>query len=74
MQRRTNGASIRAIRDPLGIPQQELAARAGISPSHMNKIEQGVEQPSSATVRKIADALGVPLEAITYPVPAAVPA
>jgi transcriptional regulator with XRE-family HTH domain len=74
MQRRTNGASIRAIRDPLGIPQHELAARAGISRSHMNKIEQGVEQPSPATVRKIADALGVPLEAITYPVPQAVPA
>ncbi len=69
MQRRTNGAAIRAIREPLGIPQRELALLAGISPSHMNKIEQDVEQPSAAAVRKIADALGVPLAAITYPVP-----
>jgi hypothetical protein len=35
----------------------------------MNKIEQDVEQPSPAVIRKIADALGVPLAAITYPVP-----
>jgi transcriptional regulator with XRE-family HTH domain len=68
MQRRTNGESIRAIREPLGIPQQDLAEMAGISRSHMNKIEQGVEQPSPVTIRKIADALGVPLAAITYPV------
>ena len=68
MQRRTNGASIRAIREPLGMKQQELAELAGISPSHMNKIEKDVEQPGPATVRKIADALGVPLVAITYPV------
>jgi transcriptional regulator with XRE-family HTH domain len=69
MQRRTNGASIRAIREPLGMKQHELADAVGISPSHMNKIEQGVEQPSPATVRKIADELGVPLKAITYPAP-----
>jgi transcriptional regulator with XRE-family HTH domain len=49
--------------------QHELADAAGISRSHMNKIEQDVEQPSPAVVRKIADALGVPLTAITYPVP-----
>lgn len=68
MQRRANGAAIRAIREPLGIRQQELAELAGISRSHMNKIEQDVEQPSPATARKLADALGVPLAAITYPV------
>ena len=69
MSRRTNGASIRAIREPLGMKQHELADAAGISRSHMNKIEQDVEQPSPAVIRKIADALGVPLAAITYPVP-----
>lgn len=69
MQRLTNGAAIRAIREPLGIRQFELAELAGISKSHLNKIEQGVEQPGNATVRKIADALGVPLAAITYPAP-----
>jgi len=73
MQRRTNGAAIRAIREPLGLKQFELADMAGISPSHMNKIESDTEQPSAASARKIADALGVPLAAITYPVAAPEP-
>ena len=73
MQRQANGAAIRAIREPLGMRQRELADAAGISPGHMNKIEQGVEQPGAPTVRRIADALGVPLAAITYPVPETVP-
>jgi transcriptional regulator with XRE-family HTH domain len=72
MQRLTNGAAIRAIREPTGLKQFELADLAGISKSHLCKIEQGTEQGSPAAVRKIADALGVPLAAITYP--ATVPA
>lgn len=64
MQRQINGAAIRAIREPLGIPQFELAERAGISPSHMNKIEKGVEMPKLETAVRIAKALGVALDAI----------
>ena len=64
MQRHVNGPAIRAIRKALGITQQDLAARSGISPSHMNKIEQGVEQPKFETAVRIADQLGVPTDAI----------
>lgn len=64
MQRQVNGAAIRAIREPLGILQGELAERAGISPSHMNKIENGVESPRIETAARIAKALGVSLDAI----------
>jgi transcriptional regulator with XRE-family HTH domain len=64
VQRQINGAAIRAIREPLGIPQGELAKRAGISPSHMNKIEKGVETSKIETVVRIARALGVSLDAI----------
>lgn len=72
VQRQVNGAAIRAIREPLGIPQGELAKRAGISPSHMNKIEKGVEVPKFETAVRIAQALGVPIDAIApvvVPVP-----
>jgi transcriptional regulator with XRE-family HTH domain len=69
VQRLTNGEAIKAIREPLGIAQFELAERAGISRSHMNKIEKGVEQPAIETAARIARALGVPLAAITYPAP-----
>lgn len=64
VQRQVNGAAIAAIRKPLGIPQFELAKRAGISPSHMNKIEHGVETPRLETAARIAAALGVALDAI----------
>jgi transcriptional regulator with XRE-family HTH domain len=74
VKRRTNGAAVRAIREPLGIPQGELAERAGISPSHMNKIENGVEQPKIETAVRIAHELGVALDAITYPVADGIPA
>lgn len=73
MQRQINGAAIRAIREPLGIPQFELAKRAGISRSHMNKIEKGVEQPKFETAVQIAKALGVPIDAIAPVVEAAKP-
>jgi transcriptional regulator with XRE-family HTH domain len=73
VQRKTNGAAIRAIREPLGIPQQELARRAGISRSHMNKIESGTEQPKFETTVRIAQALGVPLDAIAPVIETATP-
>ena len=69
MQRHVNGAAVRAIRLALGIPQQDLAARSGISRSHMNKIESGAEQPKFETAVRIAAQLGVAVDAVTYPVP-----
>jgi transcriptional regulator with XRE-family HTH domain len=73
MARKTNGAAIRALRDALGIKQVSLAARAGISAPSLCNIEIGGEQPSAATVRRLAEELGVVLDAITYPVPEPVP-
>ena len=64
MQRRVNGAAIRAIRMALGIPQQDLAERSGISRSHMNKIESGAEAPKFETAVRIAGQLGVTIDAI----------
>lgn len=59
VQRQVNGPAIRELRKALGIPQAELAKRSGISPSHMNKIEHGVESPKFETAVRIAQALGV---------------
>lgn len=74
MQRQVNGAAIEAIRKPLGIKQGELAERAGISPSHMNKIEHGVEIPRIETAARIAQALGCSLDAIAPVIQTEVPA
>ena len=64
MQRQVNGPAIRAIRMALGIPQQDLAERSGISRSHMNKIESGKESPKFETAVRIAQQLGVTVDTI----------
>lgn len=66
--RRTNGTTIRVVREAYGIRQTDLATRAGISAPFLTRIEQGARQPSARVAVALAAGLGVPLEAITYPV------
>ena len=65
-----NGAAVRVIREALGIRNGDLAHRVGMTPGTLSHIEKDGRQVSSAKQRGIADAMGVPLEAITYPVAA----
>jgi transcriptional regulator with XRE-family HTH domain len=53
------GHNIRRLRDEKGWNQTELGFRAGASPSIISLIENGKRNPSTATLAKIADALGV---------------
>lgn len=67
---KTNGVAIRAIRERAGISVTGLAAAVGVHKSVISRIETGAQIPRSfITIRKIADRLGVPLDAITYPSP-----
>jgi transcriptional regulator with XRE-family HTH domain len=65
--RATNGAAIRALRQALGMRQQACAAHAGISAPYLANIEAGRRQPPLVVASRLAEALGVPLDAITYP-------
>jgi transcriptional regulator with XRE-family HTH domain len=67
MERRTNGATVRALREALGISQSVLAARCKISKPFVSMIENSVSQPSAQVARALATELAVPLDAITYP-------
>lgn len=69
--RRVNGGTVRAMREALGIAHGQFAVRCGISAGYLTNIEKGAKQPSPAVARTLADQLGVPLDAITYPVAAA---
>jgi transcriptional regulator with XRE-family HTH domain len=69
MNRKANGATISAIRKALGIQQVALAGRVGITKPYMSQIESGSRQPAPDVLRRIADELGVTLDAISYPVP-----
>jgi XRE family transcriptional regulator, regulator of sulfur utilization len=63
--REVNGDALRAIRKLLGIEQEDLARRCGITQSALSRIEGGNRNPSPKVLRALADQLGVPLAAIT---------
>jgi transcriptional regulator with XRE-family HTH domain len=65
--RKLNGTAVRVIRELLGVRNGDLALRIQVTPSTVTHIERADRQVSAETQRRLADALGVPLEAITYP-------
>jgi transcriptional regulator with XRE-family HTH domain len=65
--RAVNGTAVKIIRELLGITQHDLAARCDVSQGHLSNVERGIFQASPQLGRQIADKLGVPMEAITYP-------
>ncbi len=58
--------NVRRLRELRALSQRELAARAGLSVTTVNRIEIGQRKPMPKTVRKLAGALGVsPQELLT---------
>lgn len=66
--RRVNGSSVRALREALGVKHGQFAIDCLISPGYLTNIEKGVKQPSTTVARRLAERLGVALDAITYPI------
>jgi transcriptional regulator with XRE-family HTH domain len=65
-----NGTAIKALRQKDGWNSGKFAAAAGISTAHLSNVEAGRKRRvSPAAARRIADALGVPLLAITHGLP-----
>jgi len=52
---------IRALRERLGLTQEDFAARSGISVSFASLLERGERSPSYETLLQVAAALGLPL-------------
>ena len=61
-----NTEALKALRESGGDTQVSLASRAGISMQALNALEQGKSKPRPKTIQKLADALGVPVAAISY--------
>ena len=57
--RRKSGECIRTRRCELGMSQEELANLAGISQSHVCRLETGVHVPTYETIKKVAKALDI---------------
>lgn len=52
------GKAIRQLREERGMTQEALAREAGVTVGHMSMIERGHSNPTWATVKAIAAALG----------------
>jgi len=59
-----NGPAIRAIREARGVRLGILARDCAVSSSYLSNIEAGRKNASPALLRKIADRLQCPLDAI----------
>ncbi len=53
------GQKLRAMRETRRLTLKQLADRVGCTGAHLSQVENGHTSPSIATLRKIADALGV---------------
>jgi len=51
--------NLRRLRELRALSQRELAARARLSVTTVNRIETGQRKPMPRTVRRLAEALGV---------------
>ncbi|HLS03027.1 MAG TPA: helix-turn-helix transcriptional regulator [Beutenbergiaceae bacterium] len=69
----TIGPAIRAIRKAHGLGVGDLAQQVNLSGPYLTNIERGVKKPALETALRIAYALGVPPEAITYACPTCAP-
>jgi transcriptional regulator with XRE-family HTH domain len=58
------GQRIREERERAVLTQAELAEAAAINRSSLSMIESGREAPRPSTIRKIAQALGIPATAL----------
>lgn len=59
------GDRVRVLRKRKALTQAELAQAAGLSTDTLVKLENARHEPRPGTVRKLAKALDVPVEALT---------
>jgi transcriptional regulator with XRE-family HTH domain len=54
------GKALRIARAASGLQQQELAKRAGLTPSYVSLVEMGKRNPSVGAIKKLSQALQIP--------------
>ena len=58
--------ALRLMRVFHDVKQTELAARLGISKSHLSEIESGRKQPTLALIERYSSAFGIPRSSILF--------
>lgn len=64
------GPAVRCIREAKGVKLDVLATRAGINFGYLSRVERGQRNASLEKIEAIAAALGVPIDGISYVLPA----
>jgi transcriptional regulator with XRE-family HTH domain len=59
-----NPATLTALRILAGMSQAELSRRSGVSQGHISDLESGARNASPKTIKKLAEALAVPMPAL----------
>lgn len=60
------GGAVRRVREARRMTQQEVARAAGIEQSYLSLLERGLRDPSLPALGRVAQALRLPLFAVTY--------
>lgn len=58
------GVTIRRMREERQLSLKDLAGKSGLTQSFLSQVERGLTSPSVASLRKVAQAFGVPLAAL----------
>jgi transcriptional regulator with XRE-family HTH domain len=58
------GLTIRRLRESRQLSLKEVAARSGLTQSFLSQVERNLTSPSVASLRRVAQAFGVPLTAL----------
>jgi transcriptional regulator with XRE-family HTH domain len=58
------GSTIRRLREERNLSLKEVALRSDLTPSFLSQVERNITSPSVASLRKVAQAFGVPLTAL----------
>ena len=59
------GKALRIARAASGLQQQDLARRAGLTPSYVSLVEMGKRNPSVGAIKKLSQALQIPPHLLT---------
>lgn len=57
--RKVVGRNVRALREHLGISQEELGFRSNLDRTYVSGVERGVRNPTVMVLARLATALGV---------------
>ena len=60
------GNTLKHFRKQLKLDQKELAEKTGLSASYISRIERDLQDPSLKTLRRISEAMGIPLPLLVF--------